>query len=31
MILGVAGEVTEGLLEELGKSEGILQVNLVRL
>jgi D-3-phosphoglycerate dehydrogenase len=31
MILGVAGEVTEGLLEELGKSEGILHVNLVRL
>jgi D-3-phosphoglycerate dehydrogenase len=31
MILGVAGDVTEGLLGELGKSEGILHVSLVRL
>lgn len=31
MILGVAGEVTEGVLGELGKSDGILGVSLVRL
>lgn len=31
MILGVAGDVTEGLLGELAQSEGILQVSLVKL
>lgn len=31
MILGVAGDVTEEVLAELGKSEGILDVSLVRL
>ncbi|GAB1316006.1 hypothetical protein MFIFM68171_06216 [Madurella fahalii] len=31
MILGVDGEVTDGVLGELGKSEGILNVSLVRL
>jgi D-3-phosphoglycerate dehydrogenase len=31
MILGVAGDVTDDVLGELGKSEGILDVSLVRL
>ncbi|SPQ26821.1 a706aeda-14e6-4d18-80a2-dabc8625b41d [Thermothielavioides terrestris] len=31
MILGVAGDVTEEVLGELGRSEGILDVSLVRL
>ncbi|KAK3896756.1 hypothetical protein C8A05DRAFT_39697, partial [Staphylotrichum tortipilum] len=31
MILGVAGDVTEDVLGELGKAEGILAVSLVRL
>ncbi|KAK0704151.1 D-isomer specific 2-hydroxyacid dehydrogenase [Apiosordaria backusii] len=31
MILGVGGEVTSELLEELGKAEGILDVSVVRL
>ncbi|KAL2266062.1 hypothetical protein VTJ83DRAFT_5414 [Remersonia thermophila] len=31
MILGVTGDVTQDVLQELGKSEGILHVNLVRL
>lgn len=31
MILGVAGDVTEGLLDELAKAEGILNVSLVKL
>jgi D-3-phosphoglycerate dehydrogenase len=31
MILGVAGQVTDDVLEELAKSEGILNVSLVKL
>ncbi|KAL1881768.1 hypothetical protein Daus18300_000821 [Diaporthe australafricana] len=31
MILGVDGDVTKEVLEDLGRSEGILDVNLVRL
>ena len=31
MILGVAGDVTREVVEDLGKSEGILNVNVVRL
>lgn len=31
MILGVDGEVTKEVLEDLGRAEGILDVNLVRL
>jgi D-3-phosphoglycerate dehydrogenase len=31
MILGVAGDVTEGLLSELNQSEGILHLSLVKL
>lgn len=31
MILGIAGDITEELLGELGKAEGILHVSLVRL
>lgn len=31
MILGVDGEVTKGVVEELERSEGILDVNLVKL
>ncbi|POS69962.1 phosphoglycerate dehydrogenase [Diaporthe helianthi] len=31
MILGVDGEVTKEVLEDLGRAEGILNVNLVRL
>ncbi|KAJ9133039.1 D-3-phosphoglycerate dehydrogenase [Pleurostoma richardsiae] len=31
MILGVAGEVTKGVLDDLARSDGILDVSLVRL